>query len=67
MRGGRWLALVVGCFMLMLGLALQAYGFSPDSTAHSAPLIHADNNPADTPTATIPSNPPALSLAVPSS
>lgn len=68
-RSVRWLALIAGCFVLLLGLVLQAYGFSPADTAYSAPMTQAGNNPTATPTATATqaATPPSLALAVPSS
>lgn len=70
-RKTRWRTLLAGCVVLVLGLALQVFGFAQSGIVYSAPLAHpningalaADTTPTDTPSA----SPPTLTIAVPSS
>lgn len=66
LRKTRWLALLSGLLALILGIALQLFGFSQTGsqyTAYSAP----GTTPVTTATATQTTNPPTLLLSVPAS
>jgi flagellar basal body-associated protein FliL len=69
-RKTRWLALLSGLLVLLLGMTLQTFGFSQTNsqyTAYSAPRTLFGTTATATATATQPSNPPTLLLSVPAS